>query len=392
MNKKVDSINEINKIKWIYIHQIFRVFALSLITIFVPIYLLTLNYTLNQVIIFFLIYNTAIIVFAPLAVMLSKKIGYKSVIITSMPILIVYFFLLLNIKDIGIPLYFVSFLGGFECAFYWMPFHSFFVKHSSKTKRGFQFSKYLTLGGLAGFIGPILGGLIFTFLGSVSLFYFSIFFVIISLIPLFKLDNLKPSYKFSLSKMISLSKSHKKLFIGTVAENSLSIIESIFWPIFIFYALNDNILSVGFVGALITFGSMLFTLVIGKVFDKQRKLNMLRLGGLFYAVIWILRIYLQTSFSVYILSVMAGFFALMISLSIQVFSYEKIDYSENKDEFIVFIELPCFIGRVIPLLLLLFLPNKIISSFIIATFASLFLVVLVLERKILIDEKQFNLK
>jgi MFS family permease len=391
MNKKVDN-NEMNNIKWIYIHQILRVFALSLITIFVPIYLLTLNYTLNQVIIYFLVYNTAIIVFAPLAVMLSKKIGYKSVIITSMPILIIYFFLLLNIKDIGIPLYFISFLGGLEGAFYWMPFHSFFVKHSSKTKRGSQFSKYLTLGGLAGFIAPIIGGLIFAFFGSVSLFYFSIFFVIISLIPLFKLDNLKPSYKFSFLNMISLSKSHKKFFIGTVIENSLSTIEGIFWPIFIFYALNDNIVSIGFVGALITFGSMSFTLIIGKVFDKQKKLNMLRLGGLFYAIIWILRIYLQTSLSIYILSVMAGFFALMISLSIQDFSYEKIDYSEDKDEFIVFIELPSFIGRAIPLLFLLFLPNKIISSFIIAAFASLFLVVLVLERKILIDKKPFNLK
>ncbi len=361
------------EMKFIYLHQVLRAFALSLISIFVPIYLLTLGFSINVVLLYFVIYYTFLLIFSPLALFFSKKIGYRNVMLFSGILLIIYLSILIYFVKIDSLIYLISIFAGIEGAFYWIPFHFLFTKISIDNKRGEQFTNYLSLGKFAGLISPFIGGIIATFFGFKVLFWFSIFFIIISIFPLFSLNNLKPTNEFSFSKIIPLFRKNKKFFTGTVAISFIGIAEDIIWPIFIFLGMK-TLVSVGLVGTLVIAGSIIFTLIIGRTIDKEKNYNLLRLGGLLYAFTWIIRVCTTSPLLLYVTSLFAGFFSLMVIVSFSVFVYDKIRYSEDAGEFIVFREIPAFVGRMILLVFLFFFFNNFSAVFFMAAIVSLFFV------------------
>lgn len=67
---------------YLYLNNLFRGIAFSLFGVFIPIYLLILNYSLNSVLTYFLILQTTLFIFFLFSYKISRKIGYKGVIIT----------------------------------------------------------------------------------------------------------------------------------------------------------------------------------------------------------------------------------------------------------------------------------------------------------------------
>ncbi|MBR9704538.1 MFS transporter [Candidatus Pacearchaeota archaeon] len=366
-------VNIKKRLRNLYVNQLIRSFGFSLIAIFIPIYLLTLDYSLNSVLGYLLLYYTVLFVFTPISLILSKKMGYKIMMLINIPVAIGYLLLLTLLGKVDIPIYVIAAIGGIEAAFYWMPLSGIFVRSSHKEKRGTQFSKHIALGKISGLLGPLMGGLIAAFLGFNILLYLASLFILLSAIPILKLDNIKPRSKLSLSGIYRLSKSNKNYFIGSISNNIISEVEGIIWPIFVFVILG-NLVSVGLIGTLVAVGTVAFTLFIGKISDNKGANHLLKIGGLLYAILWILRIYIDFPLFLYIISIFAGFLFLVIEVPFQRITYNKAAEEKDMDEFILFKELPAFLGRALIFIILILLPSKFFVSFFIAILASLFFV------------------
>lgn len=359
----------------LYMNNFIRGIAFSLVGIFIPIYLLTLNFSLSEVFSYFLVFHIATFIFTPLSLIFSRRIGYKPIFISSIFFMILFFALLYSLENYSIPIYLIALILGIQESFYFTPLHVFFTKHSEDLKRGEQVSHYTSWGILAGLIGPVLGGFIAVLFGFKMLFSIGILFLVASIFPLIKLENIKSDTKISFFGVKKLIKENKKFFLALGANDTRSEVEGIIWPIFTFIVL-ENIISVGWVGTIVSAGTILFTLFLGRHYDTKNKFFFLKIGGILYALIWALRIFSDSQLSIYALSLGAGFFGLMIAVPFNAMFYDKSSEKEKPDEFIIVKEIPTFVARSLLWILMILLANKFIIAFILAGLSSLFFAII----------------
>lgn len=111
-------------------------------------------------------------------------------------------------------------------------------------------------------------------------------------------------------------------------------------PIFIFLAFG-NIFTIGFLATFLGLGAAIFTLFIGKHSDHIDKKRLLRVGAVIMALVWLGRYLAVDEISFYVLSILAGFFGVLIMVPFSSIFYinTKNNHIEN---FVIFREIPIF--------------------------------------------------
>ena len=169
----------------LYISVAIKSFASSMITIFIPIFLLKLDYSLTHVLIFYAILNATHALFVIPAAKISSKYGYKHSIFFSIPILIVFYLALYTLEQFHWPLYLLAIIFGVNNALYWIGYHVDFSIFSDKKNRGEEIGTTRIINSIFHVFGPIIGGLILTFIGFQALFVTVSVLLLASAIPLF---------------------------------------------------------------------------------------------------------------------------------------------------------------------------------------------------------------
>jgi MFS family permease len=260
------------------------------------------------------------------------------------------------LPSFNIPISLIAFLGGFQNALYWIPLHILFARGTKEKTVGSSTGKLFALPQIASMAGPLIGGFIATILGFKVLFGFTFLILLTSVIPFIGSKSIKTKFTFKLSRGIQLFKKYPKYFFAEIFDNIGEEVEAIIWPIFIYLSLL-NIASVGIAGTLLGFGSIAFTLFVGKISDKFNKKKIIKTGAILLFIVWLLRYLSGSELSIYILTVLAGIFTVLLLIP-----YNSLLYSIGKrdamDEFFVFREIPVVIGRIAILsLALLFISN-----------------------------------
>ena len=85
-----------------------RAFAISLIGIFIPIFLYQLNYSFSQIFLFFGLIALFNLIFLFPSAKFASKYGLKHGMLLSIPFLIVFFLLLFSLDDFNWPLTFIA--------------------------------------------------------------------------------------------------------------------------------------------------------------------------------------------------------------------------------------------------------------------------------------------
>jgi MFS family permease len=325
--------------------QLINTFASSLFSIFVPIYLLTLHYTVKQIMIYYIIWSVGVLFFFLLSGIISKRSGLKILMIARLPFLFAYLLMLYSLDKIAIPLSVIALVDSIQVALYWFPFNVFFAQFSDKEKIGNDLGRLYALKQLLSIFAPILGGVIAKFFGFNILYFIAIVIYIFSILPLLRISEFKSVITFSKDKLVELFKKFPKYFLVETFRDIGANAELSIWPIVIFLSFN-NILSVGNVGALFSVGGIIFSFLIGKYTDKINKKIFIYFGSIIFILVWIFRFYLHSEAAYYILTVVAGFVALLISIPLDAifFSLAKKD---NIDEFIIVREIPLLVSRII---------------------------------------------
>ncbi len=345
----------------------------GLIGIFIPIYFLTIGYSVSQIFIFFIINNFSILILFFIASRFAKKFGLIKTLLVRLLFLSLSLFLLYNLKTWPAFFYLISILSAAELAFYWFPLHVAFAKSSDNKAMGEHVSKLFTLPLLAKLPIPLLGAGISSVFGFKTLFVFAGAIYIISTVPFLFISKIPIEVNINFSRITDYARRFKKYFIAEFLLAISGEVEAYILPIFLFLTFN-NIISIGYLAAFLGLGSAIFTLLIGKYSDRFNRKIFLRAGALIMAIIWISRYFAIDQILFYVLSVLAGFIGVLITIPFNSIFYINAKNSHIED-FVIFREIPVSLGRVFLYSFGLFIASKVKITFLLSAVPYLFLLI-----------------
>lgn len=359
-------INSLKKdVNGIYLIHSIKGFVFSLFGIFIPIYLLTLDFSITLVFSYFIARQISIIITNFLVGSIANKLGLKHTMLISLPLSLLYLFLLPILSSFS-NLYFffgLALLSGAEAALYWVPMHSLFARSTKTGEKSSQVGKLLSFQHIASMLAPLIGGTITLFFSFEVLFMVGIFLLLIPIGLLLYTPDIKPHIDFNFRRGIGLLKKYKKHYYLTCSEIVGSTTESVIWPLFVFLVLKNEF-SIGVIGTLLGLGTVIFSFFMGHKANKKNRSKIIKVAALMLAIIWISKFFADSSIIIYILSVLSGFFVIMFSVPNTAETYELASKEKHIDEFIIFREIPITLGKISLLLISLLFLSKINIAFI----------------------------
>lgn len=356
----------------LYIHLMLQAFAISLIAIFVPIYLLSIGFRLEKVFFYLLIEWSVFGLFSPLYGKIIHKVGLREVILIRTPIFILALYLL-NLLQESILLqthfYIVPILMGFSSALYTLSITSLFAYYIGDKNQSLKTAKMMTYPKFVSILAPAIGGLVSATLGFSFLLVMVMFLLLISIIPIYKIKkNIDhPKFDINILKEIKIEL-HEFIFLNSYGIKSFIIF--IFLPIAI-YLYNQNIISLGLIISFLSLVSAFFTLYVGKLSDKLGTIKLIRIGAIVTALLFLSMGYFFESNILYFLSIFSGFVGILIDLPYETHLYKKSRSSAHSPlEFLVFKEFSLYFGRLILFSLMIILLSNIDIAFYIGSLAS----------------------
>jgi MFS family permease len=358
------------ELKELYASLILRSLAFSLIGLFIPVYLLTLGFSLPDVIIFEILSSLVIILVSPLVVNLASSIGIKHTMLISVPIVLLFLGSFLYIQVYSIPLVIVAVFKGMMVPFYWVPLNSDFSKSEDKKASGRESAYYHVLPKLAGVFGPIGGGLVASLFGFSSLFWIAGIMVLGSAITPLASSDYKSAIAYQWKNLIRVK---GKMLDSLVAEGILMGAAILIYPLYVYQSTN-SVVALGEMGSVLYFGTFVFTLLAGWFSDKFSKRTLIRIGGLVLAIGWLLLFLGGVGYHA-ISSAIIGIGGALIAVPI----FAKVTSTtnaSNRTELMALREMSLRVGMVICLLAFLLAPEAIryLVGFGMAVLASLYFV------------------
>ncbi len=363
----------------LYTNRLIQQVAAGLLGLFLPVFLFQKYQSINLVLIFYLFDFALYLFLAAPGAMMASRLSFRqalrfSVIGGTIYYICFYFF------DYNILLFSILALiaVNFDRMFYWVPYHSGFAKFTDKKTRGRTIAILSSAASLIGVALPLIAGFI------ISQYTFNVLFLIIiivyasSVIPFFIIPAINEYYTFNYRQTWQLlfHPRDRKILLTYMAAGAEDIIGFAIWPIFIWQVLAGNYQAIGFVSSLIILVTILVQLIIGNYTDKFNKKRLLRYGTIFYSLGWLLKIFVQTGFQIFIASSYHNFAAVAMRTPFDALMYEKAaDAGHYVDEYTVLREMALCLGRMAMILVLLGLFNffGLNYAFIFAAIAALFI-------------------
>jgi len=365
-----------SELQEVYWNLVIQNFAKSLIGIFVPIYLITLGFSLQQSITFGLFYFLSLALLSPLAGKLSARLGYKHQILYHLPMAVVFYGILITMQFISIPLfvlYITAIIGGTKSALYWIPLNSEFAKSTKKVHESEEIAEAVAFPKIVSIAAPTIAAVVITALGFSILFAVVIFLLLFSVIPLFATRDTKPHFTFSQEKRLLFR--NRTISIRMTMRGVLFFMEGFLWPLYIYMTLG-NLVDVGIATSIAGIGIAFFTIIIGKMSDRGNRRSIRKIGSVAYAAVWVSRLFAASPLEFYLLSFLGGMFNVINEVS--VFSaFCDVARGKRVLGWVVNRELWIGVGRVGAILIILAaVGGEFHAGFIIAALASLVFLVI----------------
>ena len=326
-------------------------FALALMAVFLPIFLLQLNYSIPEIFYYNILAVFIFLILSPFAAKLAGQIGLRKSILISKPFMIVSLIMLYFLQTQPALFYPSAVLLGVFWAFFWVPYHLDFTKLSDAKKEGKEIGFFGVLQNLATFIAPLLGAIVIYSFGFSALFLAASILLLISVIPLYFADEKIEKTEIDLSNVFS-GKNLKHL-IGFMGHGFTGIGAGTVWVLFIF-AILGNYALLGAVSSISFLVSALIILLIGIVLDHNNHHKILKIGTLFNTLIWIVKSFANTIGSVFAFSILANISDNAAKLPANAITYDHARQL-NPAEQVVVREIGIQTGDIIFMLIFLFL-------------------------------------
>ena len=292
-------------------------FGNSLVSIFIPILLLTMGFSIEKVILFYLIYNLIDVPMNFVSRNLVIKFGAREVIFLGILLKIAMFFILFFANFnfwvlLALALCFASY-----DVFYWVA-HWFVFNECVKSGKdaGKKVGGLEIIRKIASLVAPGIGALFLIFVNKHYLLGIAMFFLFLSLIPLFglKLNYVIPKKRMGFKEFFSYKKNRRDYLYAFLSHFN-GAVEAIILPIFV-YLTFGSIAGVGALPIIATISSMIFVFYVGRWSDKFDYNLLILLGSFLIALFWIGRMLFPSINVIYLTSLLMGFFGVLVGIPI----------------------------------------------------------------------------
>lgn len=258
-------------------------FAFSLISVFVPIYLYTLGYSLASIALYFFLERFCHLVFFFPAGKAISRFGAKHVILFSIPLMLVYLGVLFWMTDNSLSVVVPALLFGFSRSIYWNAVDLEFSLYTNRKNRGESVGYFYALPDASKIIGPLLGGILITFFGFHILFALTALISMLSAIPLF----LSPDLVYAETKgwAKAFKRDFIRSFVGSLVLGSRIICILFLWPLFL-HLKNISFETIGLAYSFSGLLVVLFTLYVGRKTDRKYSPRWVSFGAIASSFCW----------------------------------------------------------------------------------------------------------
>ncbi len=329
-----------------YAAMCLKTLAISMVGIFIPLFLmLEQGLDLTAVIIFYVINTVTYILAAPFAGKFASNYGLRRAAIITAPLFALFYFGLYNSATLGWDFNYLAILLGFTEALYWVPFITHFIRSSDKKHRSEEVGFLSGSTMLAAMIGPFVGGLLITLYGFNLLFIVASIFLFLSIFPILFTKEYHEPFKCNLSDLLKIS---KKGTLKMVSIGSIGIVEAVFWPIFLFAAVKIYA-EMGLIFLIAEFTALAGSFLFGSVENRGKLRKILRIGGFLCALTWLSRIYFEGAVILALLTILSSFLHEMVEVPFNTLAFDRMIKKKYLSEYVVFRGFMTGIGRLIVL-------------------------------------------
>jgi MFS family permease len=279
----------------LYVGMMFRSLALSLIGIFVPVFLLQSGYGLTGVISFFIFFFAGRTIWDVLGGYVTAWIGPKHTILISYISQIAASAMFLSLPYSQWPLVLPALLWGLSNSLFFVAFHVDFskVKHSDHGGKELGFINAVER--IGGALGPITGGVIAFLFGAQYIFLVAIFLLLAGLVPLFRTGEPTKTHQHIDFKGLPVDKMKRDLFsyAAITIENNLCLV---LWPLFLaLFVLGENVyIKLGGLASLGVLASIAAAYGIGKLVDNKQGGKLLNYAAVVNTLLYGVRPFVTT--------------------------------------------------------------------------------------------------
>lgn len=310
--KKVLKDNQLHEL---YIAMMLKTLGLSLIGIFVPIYLYQLGHSLETIALFYFALFGIRTVTDNFAAWLTGYFGPKHMMILSHIFLVITLSLLLTLETTNWPLLLIAFLDALATGFFFVSYHIEFSKLQTADRAGSQLGTMYKVGKFASAVGPLIGGAVATFASVQVVIVMALVLIMASAIPL----GLSPEPVRKRQHVTWKGFPWRETKWDMISNMGLSFDQMacmLVWPLYIsIYIFSENIyLSVGLITSVGLGLSVLGATWFGKVIDRGDGRKLLNLGILTGSASHLVRPLINTAGSVFAFNLVNDSFSTAIRM------------------------------------------------------------------------------
>lgn len=269
-----------DELSQIYISSFFRTMAISLVGIFIPIFLYDLGYGLEGVFVFHMMYFLARSVVHLPAGYLIARVGPKHTILLSFIAQLTTSFMFLLLPNYDIPLMLIAAIFAVANTLFFVAYHVDFskVKHSDHSGKEMGFANVVQR--IGGALGPVTGGVVATLFGPEYIFLVMSVMLFIGVLPLFTTAEPVQTRQRIRFRTFPTSRIKRDLvsYVGLTVPHHLSVS---LWPFFLaLYALGSSVyLELGILSSVAFLVSIVTAFAIGRVVDNGKGRSLLRIAS-----------------------------------------------------------------------------------------------------------------
>lgn len=364
--------------KAIYLSLFMRSLTLSLIGVFVPAFLLTLNFSLTQVFLYELVVYATFTVCAPIAAQIASKLGLKKAIILAPITTGIHIVSLYGLEFYPAILFPSAIICGFAAAIYWIPVNVYFAENTEHSHVAEESGYLHAVAYFAGVVGPLAGGLIISKLGFNFLYGIGGSILALSMLPLFFVKD----YTFKLKREWTKSFTKENIhYIKTFFfQGVFAMCAGIVFPLFV-YLKTSSFETTGFVVACQGVGTAIAAIFAGRIADKFGKHWMQRTTAFLNSIVWLIAIFVQSTIALYVLAVFIGLFEVFFDIAIFGIFCDVIRGGKATEK-MVFREIGVNLGRTaIFIPMLIFIPYAFLIAFMLSAASALYLMFVSVDGK-----------
>lgn len=288
-------------------------FARNLIEVFIPIILYKFGFSINEVILYYLLVNLFSLALTYPCIYISNKFNNKILGIIGIISFIIVQVLLNKLHNSILFIIILSFFYALYRRGYWISRRFYNLRVIRKQNISSTYSLISIINQLGLIISTYIGSILLDFMSINLLTTIAILLFLISIIPLYSLrfEHKEQSTKLEPIKTFKqIPKSNIVLF-GTY--ELINVVKFLF-SLYLFLYVKNNYQTVGILNLFTNLSTILFAYFYGKKINKEK--NFLRLSIVLVVVVYILKLNF-TSYILILISFLEGIFTKMYEISIQ---------------------------------------------------------------------------